>query len=291
MPLYDCCHDQNDRGGVPFPVPCRIVDANGKQILFLQWADTETGRVGRYDVRRTADGNRRWPYGNMEPVVLEETHPAPLRVIPLTPGGPYLAPDIILPADSTDSEKPVNESAYAPNFGRLPDELYSYRQDLVLAPLWTEYKAGGCTFEQFLIRLAAAVLKDREELTIRCARLEHENNAALIDQTIETQLGVKIERTQYPEYAPGTPGNPILPPEFAAVSAAFMAASEAVDFAQGLPVIESAGLRSRDAAEFAALVTDFFNREIARLIVGDRPDGTQDTTDGADTPILVPAGK
>lgn len=78
-------------GGVPFATRCRIVDANGKHIPYLLSANTETGEVERYD--RTPDGKRfKCDPVTKRVVIIRETHPAPLQLIPLAPDEPYFAP-------------------------------------------------------------------------------------------------------------------------------------------------------------------------------------------------------
>lgn len=86
MPRYTC------RGHEPrfgdeildvMPVPCRIIDATGRDLtgLYLFFADTETGDIGRY-----ARENGRFVFGLDDGIVeLWDRYPAPLTVHPCEP--------------------------------------------------------------------------------------------------------------------------------------------------------------------------------------------------------------
>ncbi len=100
MPIYDARHKKLDGipggeppvpGSEPFPWPCRTFDANGKQLIMLLSADTETGEVERYDYS-LADNLFRIDPVTKRVKVLKERHPAPLRVMKMAPNEPYIAP-------------------------------------------------------------------------------------------------------------------------------------------------------------------------------------------------------
>ena len=59
--------------------PCRLYDADGREVLYAIWADTDTGEAIQY-VRR--DG--KFVIENDEVVKEKKTHPAPLRVEQIT---------------------------------------------------------------------------------------------------------------------------------------------------------------------------------------------------------------
>lgn len=58
--------------------PCRLFDAEGKEVMYAIWADTETGEVIQY-VRR----DDKFVIENNEVVKVKNVLPAPLRVEPL----------------------------------------------------------------------------------------------------------------------------------------------------------------------------------------------------------------
>lgn len=55
--------------------PCRLYDAEGREVLYAVWADTETGEAIQY-VRK----DDRFVIEGMEVVKETRRHPAPLRV-------------------------------------------------------------------------------------------------------------------------------------------------------------------------------------------------------------------
>jgi hypothetical protein len=55
--------------------PCRLYDADGREVLYAIWADTETGEAIQY-VRR----DDKFVIENNEVVKEKRQHPAPLRV-------------------------------------------------------------------------------------------------------------------------------------------------------------------------------------------------------------------
>ncbi len=59
--------------------PCRLFDAEGREVLYAIWADTDTGEAIQY-VRK--DG--KFVIENNEVVKETKTHPAPLRVEQIT---------------------------------------------------------------------------------------------------------------------------------------------------------------------------------------------------------------
>ena len=59
--------------------PCRLFDADGREVLYAIWADTDTGEAIQY-VRR--DG--KFVIENDEVVKETRQHPAPLRVEQIT---------------------------------------------------------------------------------------------------------------------------------------------------------------------------------------------------------------
>lgn len=98
MPIYDCRLNDFDLlpgvprqkpvpGAVPFPrfdgTAGMLLDANGVEIPWILWCNTETGAVARYDVRGGKFGTDEQT-GRV--VVLVETHPAPLSYVPRTTG-------------------------------------------------------------------------------------------------------------------------------------------------------------------------------------------------------------
>lgn len=58
--------------------PCRLFDAEGKEVLYAVWADTETGEVVQY-VR----DDDRFRIENNKVVKVKNVLPAPLRVEPI----------------------------------------------------------------------------------------------------------------------------------------------------------------------------------------------------------------
>lgn len=74
-------------GSVPFPTPCRTLDAAGEQIPYLLWCDTDTGECEYYD--RGPDGFYLDPETKRVATV-REFRPAPLTVVKLAKGEPYL---------------------------------------------------------------------------------------------------------------------------------------------------------------------------------------------------------
>ena len=59
--------------------PCRLFDAEGREVLYAIWADTETGEAIQYvrrDDKFVIEGN--------EVVKEKRQHPAPLRVEQIT---------------------------------------------------------------------------------------------------------------------------------------------------------------------------------------------------------------
>lgn len=104
MPLYDIEPGANPFGALPFPSPCRVIDAAGKQVPYAVRCDTDTGRVERYDVTADPAGGP-WVWATDlrgRPVVVRETRPAPLTIEPIAPGEPYLKPepDAVVDADA-----------------------------------------------------------------------------------------------------------------------------------------------------------------------------------------------
>lgn len=59
--------------------PCRLFDAEGREVLYAVWADTETGEVQQY-VRK----DDKFVIENNEVVKETRQHPAPLRVEQIT---------------------------------------------------------------------------------------------------------------------------------------------------------------------------------------------------------------
>jgi hypothetical protein len=59
--------------------PCRLYDANGLEILYAVWADTETGETIQY-----ARKDDRFVIEGMEVIKEKRQHPAPLRVEKIT---------------------------------------------------------------------------------------------------------------------------------------------------------------------------------------------------------------
>ena len=59
--------------------PCRLYDAEGREIMYALWADTETGETIQY-----ARKDDRFVVEGMEVVKEKKTHPAPLRVEQIT---------------------------------------------------------------------------------------------------------------------------------------------------------------------------------------------------------------
>jgi hypothetical protein len=107
--------------GVPAGVPAdafafpeggaRVYDAAGERVRYCRSCDTETGEVERYDVRPDPDGSGCvFAIGDDgKCAVVAETRPAPLRVVPVKPGEPYLlpgeSPDTAEDADPCKSER------------------------------------------------------------------------------------------------------------------------------------------------------------------------------------------
>jgi predicted carbohydrate-binding protein with CBM5 and CBM33 domain len=59
--------------------PCRLFDAEGREVLYAVWADTETGEAIQY-VRK----DDKFVIENNEVVKETRQHPAPLRVEQIT---------------------------------------------------------------------------------------------------------------------------------------------------------------------------------------------------------------
>lgn len=80
MPIFDfTCRHHNTR--------FRVLDATGRQILYVKSCNTESGEVVRYEM--TANGT--WKLGPSGKVpTVKEKHPAPLRVWALLPEEPYV---------------------------------------------------------------------------------------------------------------------------------------------------------------------------------------------------------
>lgn len=82
MPIYDWRDPPHrDPRAIPGDV-AQVLDADGRPLFGVFWCDTETGQVGRYvrDVQK--GGLQRTPDG-LTLLRLWETHPAPLRLVPL----------------------------------------------------------------------------------------------------------------------------------------------------------------------------------------------------------------
>jgi hypothetical protein len=66
----------------------KVTDARGQRLLYVTWCDSATGEVVRLD--RRPDGTFAVDPVTQRLVEIRERRPAPLRVVEMKPGEPYL---------------------------------------------------------------------------------------------------------------------------------------------------------------------------------------------------------